>query len=123
MLLFFCFWKHCLWLTVLLAITVIFEIEMLVHTRYIVTPDEMLKIESGRFVPNIVIPIEIISRISRSRSRRIFKPALSSDCLEIEFGKERRKIHISPKNAEDFVLYLTKRNSKIRTDILKKTDR
>ena len=48
-LLFDFFWLHYTLLAVLLAICMIFEIEMLVHTRYVVTEDGMLRIESGRF--------------------------------------------------------------------------
>lgn len=118
LLLLYFFWVHCLWLTVLMAAAVIFEIEMLVYTRYVVTSGGELKIESGRFIPNLVIPVGTIRSVRRTCSRSLFSPALSSDCLEIEYGEEgkKRKVCVSPKNQDTFVQSLLKLNAKIRKD-------
>ena len=51
-LLFFFFWEHYLLCTILCATVVIFEIEMLIHTQYVITEDGWLKVETGRFIPN-----------------------------------------------------------------------
>ena len=51
-LLFFFFWEHYLLCTILCATVVIFEIEMLIHTQYVITEAGWLKVETGRFIPN-----------------------------------------------------------------------
>ena len=45
-LLFFFFWEHYLLCTILCATVVIFEIEMLIHTQYVITEDGWLKVET-----------------------------------------------------------------------------
>ena len=54
-LLFDFFWFHYTIATLLVAAVMIFEIEMLIHTRYIVTGSGKLLIETGRFVADKTI--------------------------------------------------------------------
>lgn len=117
--LFYCFWEHHLWLTVLTGAAVVFEIEMLVHTRYVVTSEGELRIEGGRFVPNRVIQAESVCSVCRTRSRSFLNPALSFDGLRIEFGEGGKKetVFVSPKNRKDFVGCLLKKNPRIRADV------
>ncbi len=117
--LFYCFWEHLLWGTIIGGAAVIFEIEMLVHTRYSVWSAGILRIESGRFVRNREISVGTISRVRRLRSWCLFKPALSSDCLKIEYeeGGRKKNVCISPRNCTDFVRCLVKLNPHIQSDI------
>lgn len=68
LLLFDFFWFHELLLTLLLAIVMIFEIEMLIHTQYVVTAEGNLQIETGRFVRKATIPLEKIMLIQHVKS-------------------------------------------------------
>lgn len=115
-LLFFFFWEHQVICTILFATMVIFEIEMLIHTQYVITGDGWLKVETGRFVPNASIEITHILRVRKVRSLAFWEPALSFERLEITFRKHG-KVHvvcISPKNPEDFLRCLMKRNEAIQ---------
>ncbi len=49
------FWFHHTVLMILTAVAMVFEIEMLIDTCYILTEDGTLRIESGRFVPDTEI--------------------------------------------------------------------
>lgn len=115
-LLFFFFWEHRLLATILCATVVIFEIEMLIHTQYVITGEGKLKVETGRFVPNVSIEIAEILRIRKVRSMAFWEPALSFDRLEVVFkvhGKVR-SVCLSPKNQEDFARCLLKQNETIQ---------
>lgn len=114
--LFYCFWVHLVLLALLGGLVVVFEIEMLVHTRYVVMHSGILRIESGRFVPGREIQMETIRTVRHLRSWRISKPALSVDCVEIEYGTEGRneRVCISPKNVSDFIRCLSKHSPGIR---------
>ena len=59
-LLFDFFWFHYTIATLLVAAVMIFEIEMLIHTRYIVTGSGKLLIETGRFVADKTILLNTI---------------------------------------------------------------
>ena len=116
---FLCFWEHRLFFAFILAIADIFEIEMLIHTQYVLTDSGVLKIETGRFVPKTNIEIANIISLRNVRSMAFFAPALSFDRLEITFRTPRGNIYsiyISPKNKKDFVNALIKRNNKIRIE-------
>ena len=79
--LFYFFWEHHTLLMLILAVCVVFEIEMLIHTRYIISADNHLRIETGRFVRNSTIELERIVRIRKVRSLVFWATALSSDRL------------------------------------------
>ena len=114
--LFFCFWEHYLLFTILCATLVIFEIEMLIQTQYVITGDGWLKVETGRFVPNASVEVAEILRIRKVRSMAFWEPALSFERLEV-FFKKHGKVHsicLSPKNAEDFVRCLLRQNEAIQ---------
>ena len=103
-LLFDFFWLHYTLLAVLLAICMIFEIEMLVHTRYVVTEDGMLRIESGRFVPGRTLDLNSIEMMNRVKSFSI-APALSVA------GKDD-KLQVSPVDADEFISWIQKKTRK-----------
>lgn len=110
------FWQHDIWIAVILAVVVILEIEMLIHTRYVVTVDGKLKIESGRFISNVSIELDRIISIRKVRSMAFFEPALSFDRCELCFNRKNgftAKIRISPKNREEFIRWMQKRNPAI----------
>lgn len=115
-LLFFFFWEHYLLCTILCATVVVFEIEMLVHTQYVITGDGWLKVETGRFIPNASLEIDQILRIRKVRSMTFWQPALSFERLEVVFKKQGkvRSISLSPKNQEDFIRCLLKKNEAIQ---------
>lgn len=115
-LLFFFFWEHQVICTILCATVVIFEIEMLIHTQYVITSDGWLNVETGRFVPNASIEISQILRIRKVRSMAFGEPALSFERLEITFKKHGKvcSVCLSPKNTEDFVRCLLKKNEAIQ---------
>lgn len=93
-----------------------FEIEMLIHTQYVITSDGWLNVETGRFVPNASIEISQILRIRKVRSMAFWEPALSFERLEITFKKHGKvcSVCLSPKNTEDFVRCLLKKNEAIQ---------
>ena len=102
-LLFDFFWSHY-------TVAMVFEIEMLIHTCYIITADGRLRIESGRFVPNIEIEVSSIVSMKRVKSFSI-APALSAERIEIVYrkGGKERTVQISPRRAEDFKAWIQKK--------------
>lgn len=66
--LFVCFWFHELLLTLLFAVIVIFLIEALIHTQYVVTADGKLVIEVGRFMKGASIDVAQIVSIEKANS-------------------------------------------------------
>ena len=117
-LLFFFFWEHYTILTLLMALVVIFLIEMLIHTQYVFIGDEMLKVETGRFVHSVDMEINRIQNIRRVRSLIVMAPALSFFRLEITYQghKKTGKVLISPRNEEEFIRYLLKKNPSIKVN-------
>ncbi|WP_294589231.1 PH domain-containing protein [uncultured Phocaeicola sp.] len=119
--LFYFFWEHHTLVMLILAVCVIFEIEMLIHTRYVISSDNYLRIETGRFVRNSTIDINSILRVRKVRSLAFWAPALSFDRLEIvcvkKSGKGTASVLIAPQNQEEFINWLLKRNSRIQVDI------
>lgn len=109
-LLFDFFWFHYTVLMILIAVAMVFEIEMLIHTCYIITADGRLRIESGRFVPNIEIEVSSIVSMKRVKSFSI-APALSAERIEIVYrkGGKERTVQISPRRAEDFKAWMQKK--------------
>lgn len=109
------FWiKEIIVAFIFMAITS-FMIRMLTSIRYIVTSDDMLVIESGlQFLKPVRIPLSDIVRIER-KFNPISSPALSLDRIEVYFrkGKLVVSVCISPKNREDMVRMLQKRNGQI----------
>ena len=87
-LLFDFFWFHYTIATLLVAAVMIFEIEMLIHTRYIVTGSGKLLIETGRFVADKTILLNTIVGMCEVNSFSIF---------------------VSPQNAEDFIRWVQKK--------------
>lgn len=109
------FWiKEIIVAFIFMAITS-FMIRMLTSMRYIVTSDDMLVIEYGlQFLKPVRIPLSDIVRIER-KFNPISSPALSLDRIEVYFrkGKLVVSVCISPKNREDMVRMLQKRNGQI----------
>lgn len=116
--LFVCFWFHELLLTLLVAIIVIFLIEALIHTQYVITSEGKLVIESGRFFKQTSFDISLIVSIEKSKSLES-APAYSLDRLKIIYqGKAYKKyILISPQNQEAFIQALLKQNVSIKVSI------
>lgn len=83
-LLFDFFWFHYTIATILVAVVMIFEIEMLIHTRYIVTDNGKLQIETGRFVADKTILLNDIKDLRKIKSFSV-APALSVDRIEIVY--------------------------------------
>lgn len=117
-LLFDFFWFHYTVATLLTAVVMIFEIEMLIHTQYIVTSDQVLQIESGRFVPNRIIALNTIQTMREVKSMSL-APALSARRIEIVFlsGGKQEKVLVSPQNIPDFIQWIEKKQ-KQQTDNL-----
>lgn len=108
--LFYFFWVHAVACAVVLALVLILEIEMLVHTCYVVTGDGVLRIGSGRFSRSGRIEVESIVSVRRVRKMAFFVPALSFRMLELTWrnGGKTAKAYVSPKNGEAFVKCLQK---------------
>ena len=117
-LLFFFFWEHYTVLTIFTALVVIFLIEMLIHTQYVFTSDQVLKVETGRFVRSANMELYRIESVRRVRSLTVKAPALSFYRLEISYRgyKHPKKIQISPRNEDEFLRYLLKKNPEIKVE-------
>ena len=117
-LLFFFFWEHYTVLTLFMALVVIFLIEMLIHTQYVFVDDQMLKVETGRFVRKVNLEINRIVSIRKVRSLTVMAPALSFSRLEITYQghKKTGKVQLSPRNEEDFIHYLLKKNPSVKME-------
>lgn len=109
-LLFDFFWFHYTIATILVAVVMIFEIEMLIHTRYIVTDNGKLQIETGRFVADKTILLNDIKDLRKIKSFSV-APALSVDRIEIVYhnNDKVKKICISPQNASEFLRWIEKK--------------
>lgn len=114
-LLFYFFWMHDLVLAILMALLTIYEIEMLIHTQYIITSDNKLRIETGRFVKNFELNIQLIESVRKVRSMIFWQPALSFSRLEVVYNGNKRtvKVQISPQNEDAFISKLKKINPNI----------
>lgn len=109
------FWIKAIWLAALFAVITILLIKRLTHTRYIITQDDLLRIESGKPFPTMKIPIADILSVRHSHSLVSLSPALSIDQIEICFRSKSSKSYLllSPKNKEEMVEVLKKRNASI----------
>lgn len=104
LLLFLAFWYYYYWQTVVIAVFIIFQIEALVHTEYVVQSDGWLRIRSGRFMPKFDIKIDAITKIETITSLAP-APALSMHRLKIYYTNikgEMKVVMISPRNPEAF---------------------
>lgn len=109
------FWIKEIIVAFIFMVITSFMIRMLTSMRYIVTSDDMLVIEYGlQFLKPVRIPLSDIVRIER-KFNPISSPALSLDRIEVYFrkGKLVVSVCISPKNREDMVRMLQKRNGQI----------
>ena len=109
------FWIKEIIVAFIFMVITSFMIRMLTSMRYIVTSDDMLVIEYGlQFLKPVRIPLSDIVRIER-KFNPISSPALSLDRIEVYFrkGKLVVSVCISPKNREDMVRVLQKRNGQI----------
>ena len=118
LLLFFFFWEHYTILTLFMAMVVIFLVEMLIHTQYVFVDDQMLKVETGRFVRSVNLDFNRIVSVHHVRSLTVMAPALSFFRLEITYQghKKTGKVLISPRNEEEFIRYLLKKNPSVKID-------
>lgn len=114
-LLFFFFWMHDTVLALIIAVLVIYEIEMLIHTQYVITDSGLLRIETGRFVKGFTLNINQIESIKLVRSMKFMAPALSFYRLEIKYNGNNRsiKVHVSPRNMDSFISKLKSINGKL----------
>lgn len=114
-LLFYFFWMHDTVLATIMVILTIYEIEMLIHTQYIITSDDKLRIETGRFVKNFTLNVSQIESVRKVRSMIFWQPALSFSRLEIKYNGNKKtvKVQISPQNEEAFIDKLRKINPDI----------
>lgn len=113
--LFYTFWVHDYIPLFIFAMAMLFEIEMLIHTQYIVTADNYLLVETGRFVPNVKIALQDIVEIKHIRSANV-APALAMDRIQITYryaARRIRKVQLSPKKSEEMIALLIKRNNAI----------
>ena len=115
-LLFYLFWMHYTIAMLIMACVVIFEIEKLIHTQYVVTKDGILLIEGGRFVPKSAVPVGDIISVSHIRSFSFWNASLSLSKLEIRCNAIGKKsvLRVSPKNEADFIKCLQKYNPSVR---------
>lgn len=114
----FFFWKHDIILALIMAVLVIYEIEMLIHTQYIITSDGMLKIETGRFVKSFTLQIKNIESVRNVRSMVFWAPSLSFHRLEIKYTGNNKtvKIQVSPRSKDEFLSKLRKHNGNIKIE-------
>lgn len=115
-LLFYLFWQHFVIAALVAMAAVVLLIEMLIHTQYVLTADDVLLIESGRFVPNVKIAVRDIKSVRKVRSAALFQPALSFSRLELtyETAGKIQTAQISPKNTDDFIRCLYRKNPLIQ---------
>ena len=114
--LFYFFWVHAVLCAVVLALALILEIEMLVHTQYVITSEGVLRIESGRFSRSCRIEVGGIVSVRSVRKVAFFLPALSFHMLELTYvsGGKRTVAYVSPKHPEAFVKCLQKHNPSVK---------
>ena len=115
-LLFYLFWQHFIIAALVAMAAVVLQIEMLIHTQYVLTADDVLLIESGRFVPNVKIAVRDIKSVRKVRSAALFQPALSFSRLELtyETAGKIQTAQVSPKNTDDFIRCLYRKNPLIQ---------
>lgn len=115
-LLFYLFWQHFVIAALVAMAAVVLLIEMLIHTQYVLTADDVLLIESGRFVPNVKIAVGDIKSVRKVRSAALFQPALSFSRLELtyETAGKIQSAQVSPKNTDDFIRRLCRKNPSIQ---------
>lgn len=115
LLLFFFFWMHDTVLALIMAILVIYEIEMLIHTQYVITDSGLLRVETGRFVKGFTLNIDQIESVRSVRSMIFWAPALSFYRLEIKYNGNNKtiKVQVSPRNKDSFISKLKSMNGKI----------
>ena len=101
-LLFYLFWQHFVIAALVAMAAVVLQIEML--------------IESGRFVPNVKIAVRDIKSVRKVRSAALFQPALSFSRLELtyETAGKIQTAQVSPKNTDDFIRCLCRKNPLIQ---------
>ena len=115
-LLFYLFWQHFVIAALVAMAAVVLLIEMLIHTQYVLTADDVLLIESGRFVPNVKIAVRDIKSVRKVRSAALFQPALSFSRLELtyETAGKIQTAQVSPNNTDDFIRCLCRKNPSIQ---------
>ncbi|MBU3837844.1 MAG: PH domain-containing protein [Candidatus Phocaeicola faecigallinarum] len=115
LLLFFFFWMHDTVLALIMAILVIYEIEMLIHTQYVITDSGLLRVETGRFVKSFTLNIDQIESVKPVRSMIFWAPALSFYRLEIKYNGNNKtiKVQVSPRNKDSFISKLKSMNGKL----------
>lgn len=91
-------------------------IQALTHMRYVVTVDDVLRIEVGKPFPPRIIPLPSILSVRYCKARW-GNPSLSNGlslCICYEAGQKTETVIISPNNADEFIRVLQKRNSDIQ---------
>ena len=91
-------------------------IQALTHMRYVVTTDNVLRIEVGKPFPPRIIPLPSILSV-RFCKAGWGDPSLSNGlslCICYEAGQKTETVVISPVNSEEFIRVLQKRNPKIQ---------
>ena len=109
---FIAIWERYIIWAVIMAVIDILLISMLLHTEYIVLPDETLLLKSG-YAPRYRIKISDIVSVGYSKNARLGY-AISFDRLVITWNSGRlRHEQVSPRDKEAFIILLKKINPSI----------
>ncbi len=109
---FIAIWERYIIWAVIMAVIDIWLISMLLHTEYIVLPDETLLLKSG-YAPRYRIKISDIVSVGYSKNARLGY-AISFDRLVITWNSGRlRHEQVSPRDKEAFIILLKKINPSI----------
>ena len=103
------------WMGVLISVPILLFIAWIWFGTYYVITDKELKIRSGPYFHNL--QLSSIKKIRKSRNP-LSSPALSSDRLEIEYGKYNHT-YISPKEEEQFIGLLKEKCPELEINISK----
>ena len=77
--LFFGFWDRS-WVAILVCVAFeVWLIDEMVHTRYVITEEGFLVIESGRFFKPVAIEILQIAEVKKSKFHRVWSVCLNKE--------------------------------------------
>lgn len=99
-------WCKYILLGVTMSLMLIVVIEQVIHTRYTVTDDEKLEINTGRFVRKKVIPMTDITAVRKYNSMRFGRFSVTNYLL-IEYG-EGKFASVMPVKEHEFIALLNK---------------
>lgn len=79
-------WSKYIIMAALLALMLVVVIEMVIHTTYTITSDNILELSYGRFLPKKIIPIRDITSVKKCSSMKFGRFSVTNYIL-IEYGK------------------------------------